>query len=294
MPGIFVLLTRITQANNIFHTLIIALMNYFKSFDSELIAFETHQEPNDPTDHLIFVHGLGGDVSFLLPTIVPLSQLQPDVAIYSIWLRGHAFSSKKFPPGRHTIETVHALDLQALIKHLKIERPILLGHSLGGQIIQAYVSQKLSPAPKKFFLVCSSLKNGGNQRLRHLAYKILTKLPAPRTKFSSRPPDFYQSFAHSSDLNIFRFWYDSGVLGGLTYWLLHFFSILGWENNDRKSLDQNSGFYLYGKKDIIIPRGHQIRHLKKFKNLHKIEIDSGHIAPITAGEDLAKTISQNL
>jgi pimeloyl-ACP methyl ester carboxylesterase len=58
-------------------------------------------------------------------------RLAPDVRFVAVDLRGHGFSDK--PPTGYCVEE-HVDDLLQLIDALGLERPILLGHSIGGAI----------------------------------------------------------------------------------------------------------------------------------------------------------------
>ncbi len=89
-----------------------------------------HEDPDAPT--LVFVHGGGGwgdHWQLQLPHFAPLT------SVLVCDLRGHGRSS--IPCGRYAIETF-VDDLQDLLTQLRIERPILVGHSLGGTIALRY------------------------------------------------------------------------------------------------------------------------------------------------------------
>ena len=77
-------------------------------------------------------------------------------------------------------------------------------------------------------------------------------------------------------------------------WIIHFLSIKGWKNNDIKQLDNKHYCYIFGKKDIIIPSFKQHLNLKDLNKINKIEINSGHISPITDHIELTKLINKYL
>ena len=81
---------------------------------------------------LVFVHGGGGWTDhwqLQLPYFATLT------TVLAYDLRGHGRSS--VPVGPYSIETF-AEDLHRLLSQLQIERPILVGHSLGGTIALRY------------------------------------------------------------------------------------------------------------------------------------------------------------
>jgi pimeloyl-ACP methyl ester carboxylesterase/DNA-binding SARP family transcriptional activator len=80
----------------------------------------------EPT--ILAVHGSGGHAYRFRTWGEALS---PGNRVIAVDLRGHGFSDK--PPGGYAVED-HVQDLLELIASLALERPILLGHSLGGSI----------------------------------------------------------------------------------------------------------------------------------------------------------------
>lgn len=269
-------------------------MQYFKSFDGEKIAYKVHYQPDNPRDSIIIVHGFGGDVAFLEDLTRELKKKNNKKQIVSLVLRGHSFSSKIFPHNEEYLEVVHAKDLHFLINHLKTNYPILIGHSLGGIVIQSYLNQKLLPKPKKVFFICSTTQMMGINILRKNFYKILSHIPNGNNHFKTKNKLFYDQFKNGWDIDFRRFLHDTNVIGSLFLWFLHFLSIHGWHNNDIKQLDNKHYYYIFGKNDIIIPSFKQYLSLKDLNKLNKIEINSGHISPITDHEELAKLINKYL
>jgi len=93
------------------------------------IYYEVHGEAGEP---LVLVHGYTGDVSDWR------HQLPDFAATHRVLImdhRGHGRSEA--PPGRasYSIETL-ADDIEALIAHVGFERYHLLGHSMGGAVVQ--------------------------------------------------------------------------------------------------------------------------------------------------------------
>lgn len=81
---------------------------------------------------LVFLHGGGGwSEHWQLQWSVGAALTQ----VVACDLRGHGRSAA--PPGRYSIETF-VDDLHALLTHLGINRPLLVGHSLGGTIALRY------------------------------------------------------------------------------------------------------------------------------------------------------------
>jgi pimeloyl-ACP methyl ester carboxylesterase len=77
---------------------------------------------------ILYVHGSG---MHALRFTAWGELLTPDVRVVAVDLRGHGYSDK--PPSGYDVDD-HVADLLQLIEALALERPILLGHSLGGSI----------------------------------------------------------------------------------------------------------------------------------------------------------------
>lgn len=269
-------------------------MRFFKSFDLEKIGYQALAEPANPQAHLIIVPGFGGDINFLTKFTTAVAAYQPKLAIYALCPRGHAFSSMVFPEEAQSIEAAHAQDLLSLINHLQPPELILVGHSYGGVIIQTYLNLPNATLPKKFFLICSTPRMFGLKILRRLAWRILTRWQPSKKPFAYQAPAFYERFAQSWDLDWYRWRYDTTVVGGLRAWFLQFLATGGWHNSNLKNLNQDSGYYLYGKRDIIIPRVWQKFYLKDLPNLHQLELNAGHLPPITNPIECASQIAKNI
>lgn len=266
-------------------------MNYFQSFDGEKIAYFIHQNPPEAKKTIILIHGFGGDTHLIKNFVNALCE-NDDHKIISYMLRGHANSSRNFPNNFAYIEETHSHDLQALLQHLKVENPIFIGHSLGGIILQSYINQKLKPQPQQTIFICTTTKMFGLDYFRKYLYQLITLFPNSETNFKKQNQEFYEKFKNSWDLDITRFYYDTQVVGGFINWMLYFFSLHGWENHHLNLIDKANNYYIYGKRDIIVPKLLQEQRLEDLNKINKIEINSGHIPVITQPKELAKKINE--
>ena len=78
---------------------------------------------------IVLVHGMACDHTHLLPQ---LEHFAPRHRVIAVDQRGHGASDA--PDGAYTTEQF-AEDLLALMDRLDVERPILVGHSLGGGVV---------------------------------------------------------------------------------------------------------------------------------------------------------------
>jgi pimeloyl-ACP methyl ester carboxylesterase len=270
-------------------------MASFQSFDGKSLNYQIHSQPKNIKNSIVVIHGFGGDIGLLDEFIHNLTNLET-TQIISYELRGHINSSHHFSKKFSTFEKIHTLDLQSLLQHLNVESPIMIGHSLGGIIIQEYINKNLKPTPKQLFFICTTTQILGSNYFRKFLYKILCQFPETKKPFSKpqKPSSFYKKFKTSWDIDLFRFSHDTRVVGGFTKWFLYFFSLNGWKNKNLRSIDHKDNYYIYGKKDIIVPALLQKYKIRKLENINKIEINSGHIAPVTHPEQLATLIKKYL
>lgn len=81
------------------------------------------------TPQLVLIHGLG-DGGFVWESFARL--LDPDLAAWALDLRGHGDSDWD-PLRRYGIEA-YADDVECVLRHVGVSRPVLIGHSLGGAV----------------------------------------------------------------------------------------------------------------------------------------------------------------
>ena len=98
---------------------------------------------------LVLLHGYGVESSIWNKHV---AEFEKNYQVLAIDHRGHGKSSK--PHTQYTLD-VFADDLHAVLTELSIQKPILLGWSLGGTIAQYYV-HKYKDSLSKLILVCTS------------------------------------------------------------------------------------------------------------------------------------------
>ena len=97
------------------------------------IELQVYDYGNAEAPPLVLVHG----IQDLAPAFDPLAEKFRDrYRVVSFDLRGHGDSGK---PGVYALPHFIA-DLHAVIFQLQLERPVLVGHSLGGHIVSHYAA----------------------------------------------------------------------------------------------------------------------------------------------------------
>jgi pimeloyl-ACP methyl ester carboxylesterase len=95
------------------------------------VRLRAYDYGNERARPLVLVHGIE---DFAL-ALEPLAEaFRADYHVTAFDLRGHGDSDK---PGAYTMGHFIA-DLHAVVTQLQLDRPILVGHSLGGQIVSQY------------------------------------------------------------------------------------------------------------------------------------------------------------
>ncbi len=93
-----------------------------------LVNLQAYDYGNTGATPMVIVHGIQ-DIALAFSDIA--EALVDSHHVVSFDLRGHGDSDK---PGTYTLPHYMA-DLHAVLKHFQFERPVLVGHSLGSQII---------------------------------------------------------------------------------------------------------------------------------------------------------------
>ena len=95
------------------------------------VALRVYEHGHREAPPLVLVHGIQDFALSLGPIAEPFADRYRVIAFD---LRGHGDSDK---PGAYTFSHYLA-DLHGLLQQLELERPLLAGHSLGGQIVTHY------------------------------------------------------------------------------------------------------------------------------------------------------------
>ncbi|NBI41437.1 alpha/beta fold hydrolase [[Haemophilus] felis] len=101
---------------------------------TNLLNFQFHQlkqEINQPT--LVFVHGLFGDLNNLGMIARPFAQTYSTLRID---LRNHGKSFIHSEMNYHLM----AQDIAEVIKHLKLQKVVMIGHSMGGKVVMKFAA----------------------------------------------------------------------------------------------------------------------------------------------------------
>lgn len=100
----------------------------------------TFREAGDPTGRpVVFLHGIGGGARLFDAQLAALGDTLRAIA----WnMPGYGGSQPVEAPGIDG----YAAALAAFLREMRLAEPILVGHSIGGMIVQAYLAEAMGPA----------------------------------------------------------------------------------------------------------------------------------------------------
>ncbi|KKP69648.1 hypothetical protein A2X44_03780 [candidate division CPR3 bacterium GWF2_35_18] len=102
---------------------------YSKSFDGAKIFY--HKTQNDPKKWLIFLHGLGGDLTAWEKERRYFDHL--GISTLAIDLRGHGLSERGKNKNFYKLKN-HIYDVKVILEKEQIQKPVIVGHCFGGMV----------------------------------------------------------------------------------------------------------------------------------------------------------------
>lgn len=294
---------------------------YLPSFDQEKIWFKTYSQvvPEQTRGpRLILIHGLSNDAQIWEGVIETILAQKPRTQIITYDLRGHGSSSQKFhhlTQSHPYIEQVHVADLRHVIENFGGVRPILVGHSFGGIIIQEYLLQTKFNwfdvrRPRATVLVACDTQAFQVKIIDR--QKIMANLMqlAPSQKSSPRKRDFefyrdhYAQKNHdTTPLSIFYAISNMSRENFVRHWL----GVANWYNSDPQKMLKKLGAHrpwqkqfppkivlIYATKDSIFSVARIERTLAKYPPIKGVAVNCNHALPVKQPEAVAKEILEFL
>jgi pimeloyl-ACP methyl ester carboxylesterase len=137
------------------------------------IATYASGNPSGPS--IVFIHGFTG--SLLSWERQLAGSLTSDFRLVAYDLRGHGASDKPLDPAKYTDGTLWADDLDALIRGMHVDRPVLVGWSYGGYVIADYLRKYGDGALGGIVFVGAVTKQGTAEAASYLSDDLLALFP---------------------------------------------------------------------------------------------------------------------
>ncbi len=167
---------------------------FFNSFDGARIAY--HKTVRDPSKWIVFVHGLGGDLTAWEKERRFFDSL--GVSTIAMDLRGHGLSERGLKKDFYSLDN-HIKDIKSLIDHEGIINPVLVGHCLGG-MISIYFSATYPDLLRSLVLIDTSYKlpffsdhRVSAEFLELILSSLATVLPDKHIQYHTKFKEFYNT-----------------------------------------------------------------------------------------------------
>jgi len=235
---------------------------------------------------LIFIHGLSGSSS---AWYLYEKKFENTYNVLSYDLRGHGLSRKYNSYEDYSLQ-YFIQDLNALIKHLSLEKYCIISHSFGTLIAIDYMSQHQDEVERAvlisplFYIQKKWLGNIITPLL--LFCKIFTKNKKP----SQYKHIDYSYYLHTGDWNIPRMFADVQNTGLLAYLSVTKHVCL-YDSKDVLKRLIVPILVIHGKRDSIAPYSSSVEASKSIKKLTFLPIINGdHILVLNEFEKVSKAI----
>lgn len=231
---------------------------WVRASDGQMLAvYPEATGDGEPAWHVVFVHGFGGDAAALTALGAALADEIRRAGLSAVivrWdLRGHGHSSRRFPTDRTDLLAVLADDLACVLTHVSPRRLLLVGHSLGGLVVQGYLGRPGVALPQATVLITPAIGLPRRAWLTGWWYRTLARgsvhrpVPAGQRTWAD-----HAGFVGGGDFDRHRLWSDASRCGLISYGLI-WLSLLAAEPPSLSVLDHESISVIHGLQDAVIP-----------------------------------------
>lgn len=258
---------------------------YITSSDKVVIHYDK-SVVTDAGSWVVLIHGLGGDLTAWEEVVKRLGK-----NMIAIDLRGHGKSDRPRNAEKYSFERM-AQDVDEILCKEKINKPIIVGHCLGGMVTMVYASTYKNI--RSAILVATNYKAPwyGKVAAKVKFPKIIFNLASSYLPlvYSKNKVD-YQKYIKTGDYHVPRIASD--------IWHTSLRSYLGICKHMTGDLDLTPllekikcrTLVIYGEKDIVFPKKLSFELSKKIKNSHTKGIDGGHVLVVSNPKELSDEIN---
>lgn len=237
---------------------------------------------------IVFVHGLSGSSSAWIPYEKEL-ELKFNILLFD--LRGHGKSEKPCLYEEYRMEDF-ADDLYELVEHLKLEKFVLLGHSLGAFVVLDFLQKHQEKVTKVIFLapnfsVAKMLSAKIIAPFLWLGIFVFKKLPF-RNRIGGHID--YSRFPNTGDWNIMRMVADIRNTSLRVYLYVTRQSYY-FDGEDILGKIYIPTLIIHGKRDTIFPVQYGVLMARKISGSKLVFLeDADHILALNKVKDIIKEI----
>ncbi|NCN24387.1 MAG: hypothetical protein COU65_02100 [Candidatus Pacebacteria bacterium CG10_big_fil_rev_8_21_14_0_10_42_12] len=244
------------------------------------------------TRAIIFVGGIGSGARAWDEVIKKILKELPDTLCVGFDLRCHGASACNLPKDGIDLLKVMSIDLSSVSSKINPDLPLtLVGHSLGGTVVQEAVNLFPKFQNSKRILICSSVKTPlsfiAEPSSFYTLIRWLTKNKKPGKEVSSQ---LFIRFKNTGDFYLPRILTEVFRLTPrvfLAIWL----GCISYKNTKLELIDNEKTLILYGKYDRILPKRYQEKTFRELHSARVVAINSNHVAPLNAIDELAENIA---
>lgn len=261
--------------------------SFFNSFDGTKICYQYTKKSKKC---LIFLHGLGGDLTAWNPEREHFEAL--GFSTIAVDLRGHGLSEKGNSTKFYGFENL-AQDIEFLIEQEKLEKPVLIGHCFGG-MVAIYVAARNPKILKSLILIDTSYEPpkflGKNLFERTMLRKIIRFGVAIIPNMKIRGHVDFTKFIGTPDFDIKRFTSDV-IHTSLKSYLLLSEKLTSYNAKNLLEKITVPTLVMEGENDTIFPP-EIAEYLAKRIKKSTLEIipDANHILVITNPQEVSNCI----
>lgn len=267
---------------------------YLESFDGEQLRVSLSGELEHPQHTYLLLSGIGGGITSWEFFIAELLTKNPQAKCVTFDLRGHALSSHRFPYSEDSLFSVYTKDICAVINQecKSDSKCTIVGHSMGGLIIQEILGKSPECIPHKIVLICSPQnKTFFPRKLLFIWYKLLASWSLlSHSKKEEMSLETHLKYKDSHDFSVWRISQDIRSMGLVTFLFL-WLSNLSWQMNVTTQLREKTLLLIFGTSDHIVTKKMQQKIITELPNATVAFVDTGHNAVVNRPKELASAVA---
>lgn len=267
---------------------------YLKSFDGEKLRVSLSGELENPQHTYLLLSGIGGGITSWEFFIAELLTKSPTAKCVTFDFRGHALSSHRFPHSEDSLFSVYAKDTCEVITQVckSDKKWTIVGHSMGGLVIQEILGKNPECIPHKIVLICSPQnKTFFPRKLLFVWYKLLAAWSLFfHAKKDEMSLEQHLQYKDSHDFSIWRISQDILSMGLVTFLFL-WLSNLSWQMNVTTQLREKTLLLIFGTRDHIVTKKMQQKIITELPNSVVAFVDTGHNAVVNRPKELATAVA---